>query len=258
MPIARFVRSLLVDVARSLSVLNPATEGASSKPSGAPDTDRQVLEQEERRKRLLLALIEDFKARWQELLNFEAENNRWSTLYVTAILAVTGWLINNDQYKNFDDLLDRGSNAYLVLLLAFVNSLYTLAMALKGYQIQQIGLYLYGEVRPRILELTGGDFNTWDKWRRIQFQGRSRRGRPELIRAVYYTSIAVLPFLVSTIILATYAWTEWGEVPRFGLQNATFYLACLMVAVTLLAALSTTQINSRWEKLLADDTVETK
>jgi len=32
----------------------------------------------------------------------------------------------------------------------------------------------------------------------------------------------------------------------------------ILVAVTLLAALSTTQINSRWEKLLADDKVKAK
>lgn len=32
--------------------------------------------------------VEDFKARWQELLNFENENNRWITLYVTALLLV--------------------------------------------------------------------------------------------------------------------------------------------------------------------------
>ena len=32
--------------------------------------------------------LEDFKARWQELLNFENEVSRWSTLYVTAVIAV--------------------------------------------------------------------------------------------------------------------------------------------------------------------------
>lgn len=35
-------------------------------------------------------LLEDFKARWQELLNFENENNRWSTLF---------WVIPGQDFK---------------------------------------------------------------------------------------------------------------------------------------------------------------
>jgi hypothetical protein len=116
------------------------------------------------------ALLEDLKARWQELLNFEAENNRWSTIYVTAIIAVAGWFVNSPKSGDIAGLINTGANAYLLLLLAFVNNLYTLSIAMKGYQIQQLGLYLYTEVRPKLNALTYGDSGTWERWRREHFQ----------------------------------------------------------------------------------------
>lgn len=195
------------------------------------------------------ALLDDFKARWAELLNFENENNRWSTLYVTALVVIIGWILNNDRYRDLNELLDRGQNAYFVLLLAFVNNLYTLGMSIKGYQIQQIGLYLFDEVRPRINALTGGDFNTWDCWRRAYFQAPSRRGRPELVRAVYYTSVATLPALVSAAILMIYFVYRWFDSPWYSVQNTCFYLVVAAVVVTFGACVSTTSVNKRWESV---------
>jgi hypothetical protein len=56
--------------------------------------EREKLDLE--RKKLAVSLyVEDFKARWQELLNFENENSRWITLYVTALLLVISWILSN-------------------------------------------------------------------------------------------------------------------------------------------------------------------
>src|SRR2546423_750223 len=93
----------------------------------------------EDRKIAINLYLEDFKARWQELLNFENENNRWTTLYVTALLLVIGWVLNNSgKYMGLRSLYSDSDNAYFIMTIAIVNAIYTFAMAFKGYQIQQI------------------------------------------------------------------------------------------------------------------------
>jgi hypothetical protein len=206
---------------------------------------------DEREKLLGQALIEDFKARWQELLNFESENNRWSTIYVTAIIAVVGWFVNNPKPDDLGSIV-KGANGYLLLLLAFINNLYTLSMAMKGYQIQQLGLYLYCEVRPKLNALTGEDSGTWERWRREQFQDSVGRGRPERLRSVYYVSISALPLFISSLILLVYY--KWSMAPSFlAVSNLAFYASCVAVVVIGAAAISTTGINKRWDTFLAKE-----
>ena len=90
----------------------------------------------EDRKLAVNLYVEDFKARWQELLNFENENNRWITLYVTALLLVISWVLNNSgRYAGLGGLYSYSDNAYFILSIAIVNAVYTFAMAFKGYQI---------------------------------------------------------------------------------------------------------------------------
>ncbi len=36
-------------------------------------------------------LLEDFKARWQELLNIESEINTWTITYLTALFLTVAW-----------------------------------------------------------------------------------------------------------------------------------------------------------------------
>ena len=198
------------------------------------------------------ALLDDFRARWQELLNFEAENNRWSTIYVTAIISVTGWFVAGPKSGDISALMKTGVNGYLLLLLAFVNNLYTLSMAMKGYQIQQLGLYLYSEVRPQLNALTHADSGTWERWRREQFQEAVGRGRPERLRSVYYVALSALPLLVSSLILAVY-FKYCLASPFWDLSNVWFYLSCGAVCVIAWAAISTTSINKRWDAFLAQE-----
>jgi hypothetical protein len=83
----------------------------------------------ERDKFLVTSLLEDFKARWQELLNFENENNRWLTLYLTAIILSISWILDNSgelgKYKSIAEIF-KGDNSYLLLFLAVINTIYTL------------------------------------------------------------------------------------------------------------------------------------
>jgi hypothetical protein len=211
------------------------------------------MNQDDRDKLLATALIEEFKARWQELLNFEGENNRWSTIYVTAIIAVVGWFVNSDRGEDLGALVRRGSNGYLLLFLAFVNNLYTLSMAMKGYQIQQLGLYLYTEVRPKLNKLTGGDTGTWERWRREQFPRHSQRGEPERLRAVYFVLVGALPLFVSGIVLSLYA-IHCLRAPWLTPANWPFYSSCAVIVVATAAALSTARINSRWKDVLSGET----
>lgn len=205
---------------------------------------------DEREKAAVSALLEDFKARWQELLNFENENNRWSTLYVTALILVISWLLNNERYQGLEDLFHRGQNSYFIVSLALINAIYTLAMALKSYQIQQIALYLYGEIGLRVAELTRQPFNSWERWRREAFQSEGRKGRPQIILVFYYVTISTLPAVVSFTILSLYAVYEWGRHRWYHGPNVYFYVVCAAVFGMLAAALSTTRVNKKWEERL--------
>lgn len=207
---------------------------------------------DEREKVAASALLEDFKARWQELLNFENENSRWSTLYVTALILVISWILNNEHYQGLEHLFRKGENSYFILSLALINAIYTLAMAVKGYQIQQIALYLYGEVGQQLSAITRQPFNSWEKWRRVTFQSKRRKGKPEGIRLIYYPIISALPAAVSMTILALYLVHEWGRHRVFGGHNIYFYVVFILVVGSGFVAYSTTKINKRWEETIRE------
>jgi hypothetical protein len=205
---------------------------------------------DEREKVAVTSLLEDFKARWQELLNFENENSRWSTLYVTALILVISWILNNDHYQSLSDLFNKGDNSYFIISLALINALYTLTMALKGYQIQQIALYLYEEIGLRVSSITRQPFNSWERWRREAFQSKERSGRPELIRVIYYPIISALPVAVSSMILVLYFVHEWSRHSWWGGHNLYFYAVSIFVLSSGIAAVWTTGINKKWETTL--------
>ncbi len=203
----------------------------------------------EQNKLMVSTLLEDFKARWQELLNFENENGRWQTLYVTALILVISWVLSNSgesgKYKNIADIFS-GDNSFLLLGLALVNAIYTLAMAYKGYQIQEIAQYLYANVGNMIADKTSNTFNSWEEWR------RNKQGKPVLIRTVFYSIIGILPTAVSGTILSLYYYHRFfAENNFFSALNLFSYFVTLFVALSLITALLTTRMNKTWEKILA-------
>ena len=203
----------------------------------------------EKDKLVVTAQLEDFKARWQELLNFENENGRWQTLYVTALILVISWVLSNSgesgKYKNIADIFS-GDNSFLLLGLALVNAIYTLAMAYKGYQIQEIAQYLYANVGNIISDKTSHAFNSWEQWR------RNEQGKPVLIRTIFYSIIGILPTAVSGTILSLYYYHRFfAENNLFSALNLFSYFVTIFVALSLITALLTTQMNKTWEKILA-------
>lgn len=206
----------------------------------------------ERDKLFVSSLIEDFKARWQELLNFENENSRWQTLYVTALILVISWVLSNsgegEKYRNISDIFI-GDNSYLLLALALINAVYTLAMAYKGYQIQEIAQYLYTNIGEKISEKTLIEFNSWERWR------RDETGSPVYIRTIFYIIIGILPTAVSTTILGLYFYHRYNSEQALHPINIFFYFVSLFVFMSLITALSTTRMNSKWEEILNRQTV---
>lgn len=198
--------------------------------------------------------VEDFKARWQELLNFENENNRWITLYVTALLLVISWVLNNSgKYMGLDGLYSYSDNAYFIMSIAIVNAIYTFAMAFKGYQIQQIAQYQYKFLAGEIYDLTEVRFNDWERFRREEFA--SKRG-PEPVRKFYYAVISSLPTIVSYTILGLYLYYQWGEQAgrnhwRSG-RNWFAAGAILLVTFSLVFSWLTARLNRKWDVLLSE------
>lgn len=206
----------------------------------------------EERKLAVAIYLEDFKARWQELLNFENENNRWITLYVTALLLVISWILNNsEKYHGLPGLYGEGDNAYFIMSIAIINALYTFAMAFKGYQIQQIAQYQYDFIAGKIWDTVNVPFNEWERYRREVF---ARRRGPEPIRTIYYFLIGSLPTIVSYTILILYWYFEWevqaGRNHWGSFRNWFFAGAFAMVTCSLLFSWRTSTLNRKWAALL--------
>ncbi len=213
--------------------------------------EREKLALEER-KLAVSIYLEDFKARWQELLNFENENNRWITLYVTALLLVISWILNNrDKYSGLKGLYADGDNAYFIISIAIINALYTFAMAFKGYQIQQIAQYQYEFIAENVWRTLGVPFNEWERYRRETFAGK--RG-PEPIRRIYYVLIGSLPTIVSYAIIGLYWSFEWwvqaGRNHWSSPRNWFSVGAFALVTCSLIFSWRTSRLNQRWDELL--------
>jgi len=217
------------------------------------ETKKIALEREEIE---INVLVEDFKARWQELVSLNNENNRWTTLYVTALLLVIGWVINNSGQNGggLADLYARSDNAYLILSIAVLNALYAFSMAFKGYQIQQIALYQYEVIGRRIRDLSK-DFNQWERYRRINFM--IWRGY-DPIRLAYSLLVKSLPFVVSYTIILLYWRYQWST--QAGLdhlkssRNWFSFSAFFVVNCAVLFSLRTLKLGKRWTQILDVET----
>jgi|GEM_PF-3709404 len=204
---------------------------------------------EEREKLAMSVLLEDFKACWQELLNHETDNSRASTLYVTAVVAVIAWMLKEEHFSGFENIFKQREKAVAFISLALVNTLFTLSMAFKGYRIQQIGLYIYAEIRPRINDLVGQQSLWWDHWRRTEFS--KSKGSPELITSLYYMTVGALPATVTVLILGLYGHYYWKAAAWCSGENMYFYAVVLVVLVSLtLAIASTIGIARKWSRVI--------
>lgn len=197
--------------------------------------------------------LEDFKARWQELMNFENENNRWITLYVTALLLVISWILSNSgKFNGLRGLYGEGDNAYFIMSIAIINALYTFSMAFKGYQIQQIAQYQYDFVAGKIWDAAQVPFNEWERYRREVF---SKKRGPEPIRTIYYLLIGSLPTVVSYTILGLYWFYEWevqaGRNHWASWRNWFFVGALAAVTCSLIFSVATSALNRKWDELLS-------
>lgn len=213
--------------------------------------ERKKLDKEDTKLAVTL-YVEDFKARWQELLNFENENNRWVTLYVTALLLVISWMLSNGgKYNGLAGLYGENDNAYFIMSIAVINALYTFSMAIKGYQIQQIAQYQFDFLAGNLWDELKVRFNDWERYRRDEFS--EERG-PEPIRRIYYILISLLPTLVSYTILGLYVYYEWGiQAGRHGwgsFRNWFCAAAIFLVTLSLVFAGRTTKLNKKWDKIL--------
>jgi hypothetical protein len=155
---------------------------------------------------LVSLLLEDFKARWQELLNTSGEISTWTTIYYSALVITIAWVLGRRNKKGITDLFvsENLISSSLVISLALINVVYILGISIRTYQVQQIGLYLYEVIGRRTFLLTGHQFNEWEYWRREVFQTREHLGDPEKVRSIYYLLMTLLPTGVSGFILSSY------------------------------------------------------
>jgi hypothetical protein len=240
-------KKLIASTARSRFSMKNKSDSESEK--SRTENENLVLQRQEIEINLL---VEDFKGRWQELQSLQNENNRWTTLYVTALLVVIGWLINHNGQKGggLGDLYALADNSYLILSIAVVNALYAFSMAYKGYQIQQIALYQHEILVPRIRNFSP-DFDEWERYRKSKFA--TWHGQ-DPIRLGYFILVKSLPLVVSyTIILLYYGYqweTEVGLHHWRSWRNWFCAGAFILVNSAVSFSLLTLRLGKRWTKLL--------
>lgn len=200
----------------------------------------------------LAVLTEDFKARWQHFMNLDNEVNKWTASYAIGLVISISWILSSQRFNQLNELFtERNSNnSYFVLSLALINAAYILSLAFKGYQIQQICLYLCVQVGKEIEELTGAPFNSWEIWRRTYFNKQDHQGRVEWRRRLYYPIVTFLPFVASATVLGLYVKYVARQVGWFDLHNLYFYFVLAVNLTAGVLSISTIGLNKDWEKLV--------
>jgi MFS family permease len=193
----------------------------------------------------LEVLLEDFKARWQELLNIEGEINTWTITYLTALFLTVAWVLGQKSKETLTRLFKE--QRMLLLSIAVINASYMLMLFSKDYRLQQDALYIYQVIAPRVADITGEPFNTWEEWRR---QNTLTWGR-----FIYNLMIALPAVAISVLILARYAHDErpWQKGNRLTLRNIYAYAVVLFNALALTVAVSSmVSVSHSWRKAIVE------
>ncbi len=135
----------------------------------------------------------------------------------------------------------------LLLSIAVINASYVLMLFSKDYRLQQDALYIYQVIAPRVSDIAGEPFNTWEEWRR---QNTLTWGR------IIYNLIIALPAVsISVFILARYAYDErpWRRGQRWAFRNVYSYAVTLFNALALVVGLiSMMNVSNNWRNAIAE------
>jgi len=193
-------------------------------------------------------LLEDFKARWQELLNIESEINTWAITYLTAMFLSIAWILGQKNQQIVTRLFR--NQRILILSIAVVNASYMLMLSAKDYRLQQDALYIYQEIAPRVTDISGERFNTWEEWRR---QNTLTWGR------FIYNLLIILPtFAISGFIIFRYAREE--QLFRRGQRvthRAIYWHSVLWFNLLAIIAAGAYQyrVNRSWRNAIKEQTL---
>lgn len=197
----------------------------------------------------VLVLSEEYKIRWQQVLDLDGEVNRWTASYVIALVVGISWIMGSDRIGDLQQIYSgrNYNNCYFVLSLALINAAYILSLTFKGYQIQQLRLFLYKEICKPLNQLAHTKCKLWEMWHRMEFSER-RKGKPEWRRALYYPIVTLLPFAVSVSILGTYFYYAGSTLGLRDPHNIFFYAVIVITMIASVLSISTIHFNKRWER----------
>ena len=175
-------------------------------------------------------LLEEFKARWQELLQINEQVSTWMTLYATAVLVSIGWIVAHRNENDLSALLKNNVSRSAILFVPVLSGVFFLAISLRGYEIHQTAQYIDEVLAPRISALTHLPFNDWDSWRRMHYvSGTAHK--------TAYILMNFIPAIVSIGGLIVYAIfvKPWRE--KISLHSVSFYLVALLTSLSVFTAI---------------------
>src|SRR5688500_18061200 len=123
----------------------------------APHQDAAEQKGDEQRLLVTTVLIEEFKARWQQVMAWDSQTDKWMASCIIALVVGVSWILSSERVTHIDQLFRErdGDNSYFILVLAVVNAAYSLYITFMGYQIHQLRLYLYKEIYPKLFDVAG-------------------------------------------------------------------------------------------------------
>lgn len=193
----------------------------------------------------ITVLTEEFKTRWQQIVEWDDQVDKWTASYAIALTVGVSWILGSDRITRLDQFFTErnNDNSYFLLSLALVNAAYILYMTFKGYQIQQLRLYLYSNVCKSLNEIIKRESNSWETWHR-------RKGKSEWRRVLYYPVMTISPFAVSVFILWFYLHYVGVHIAWSDPHNIYFYFVIIIQVAGIILSISTTVFNRKWKRLI--------
>lgn len=206
---------------------------------------RRELSDEHRQALQIAVLTEELRTRWQQLIQWDESVDKWMASYAIALVVGVSWILGTERVGDLAQFFQQrnSNNGYFILALAVVNAVYLLSIAFKGYQHNQLRIYIFTNITGPLNEISNLEANQWEKLHR-------RKGKPEWRRLFYYPIMTTAPFGVSVVVLIMYYLYVGSKHGWFNPHNLAFYFAVLLNIAALVLSLSSTKLNKKWKEVI--------
>jgi len=146
----------------------------------------------------------------KEFLEKEREVQRNIGIYLSGLVLVTGWIVGPQSRPLLAMILGNdGYNIYAILLLVVLNLIFTTFLIYKSLFIHEVTQF------SAVLSPPESGFTYWESWR------RSSQSATKPVRTIYTVVLAVLPVVISAVLLFVIGRVLYGDAQSLSGKLAT-------------------------------------